>query len=434
MNIRSVLLMIFMAAGSATTLAEYPFHVDEDQIVVTRGDRILGTLPCERIALDGNGRWTRLHAVAYLRGHIARTSDGNLYAHGGGAYGEYWVVKSCRDVFFVSENDGRTWSKGWNVDLPQERMIGTFTVLRDDSFLAMATEPADDVASFYRSTDRGQTWKLVSEFHAAPFNNVYVDGNLLQLQDGSIVVPTHFQVKAPEGSDWGLGLSLQFVLRSTDGGKMWQGGPDDKIWKPIIESKLTVLPVGPDSALPGGTFPGCYETGVAQEPSGRLIAALRFSGPQRPWHKTIMKEWGGRQADGVGRIFRQVMFSTSQDGGKTWATMRPFFDADGEPVIVQQETNGQLIPLGDGRIALVHQRRFGPYQIIARFSVDNGKTWLHEEYRLSKGFGFTSSVLLDDGTIVTATGQSISNDDNNRVSIIRWKPPSKEELLANVEQ
>jgi hypothetical protein len=143
-----------------------------------------------------------------------------------------------------------------------------------------------------------------------------------------------------------------------------------------------------------------------------------------------MKEWGGRPADGVGRIFRQVMFSSSEDGGKTWAMMRPFFDARGEPVIIQQETNGQLVPLGDGRIALVHQRRFGPFQIIVRFSIDHGKTWLHEEYRLSKGFGFTTNVLLDDGTIVTATGQSIRGQQDHQVSVIRWKPPSREELLA----
>ena len=240
-----------------------------------------------------------------------------------------------------------------------------------------------------------------------------------------------FQVKAPEGTDWGLGLSLQFVLRSTDGGRTWQGGPDPALWKPLIESKLTAIPLGPDSRVTRrGRFPVGTKQASRRESSGRLIAALRFSGPQRSWHAGMMNEWGGRAADGVGRIFRQVMFSTSQDGGKTWATMRPFFDARGEPVIIQQETNGQLVPLGDGRIALVHQRRFGPYQLIARFSVDGGKTWLHDEYRLSKGFGFSTNVLLDDGTIVTSVGQSIPGDPHDRVAIIRWQPPSTEELLA----
>ena len=429
----AVFALVLVQQWRTTAAGQYPFHLDDSQIVITRGDRVLGTLPCERVSLDGKGLWTRLHDVAYIRAHVARTSDGKLYVHGGGAYGAYWVVESCDDVFFVSEDDGRTWSEGWHVDLPDKRMIGTFTVLADDSFLAMATQPSGDVASFYRSADRGKTWTLVSEIHAAPFKTLSVDGNLLQLQDGSIIVPTHFSVKAPEGTYWGLNLTGQFVMRSADGGKTWAGGPDPEVWKPLIDAKLTVAPVGPDSRVPGGTFPGCYETGVAQEQSGRLIAALRFSGPQHPWHKTIMKEWGGRPADGVGRIFRQVMFSESSDGGKNWATMRPFFDAQGQPVIIQQETNGQLVPLGDGRIALVHQRRFGPFQIVVRFSVDAGKTWLHDEYRLNKGFGFTTSVLLDDGTIVTATGQSVSGAEDQCVSVIRWKPPSKDELLANAK-
>ena len=54
-------------------------------------------------------------------------------------------------------------------------------------------------------------------------------------------------------------------------------------------------------------------------------------------------------------------------------------------------------------------------------------TWLHDEYRLSAGFGFPSSILLDDGTIVTATGSSIEGKAGAQV--IRWKPPSKQEMF-----
>ena len=50
-------------------------------------------------------------------------------------------------------------------------------IVADIGATTSATEPADNVASYYRSTDRGKTWKLVSETHAAPFNSVYVDGN-----------------------------------------------------------------------------------------------------------------------------------------------------------------------------------------------------------------------------------------------------------------
>ena len=76
---------------------------------------------------------------------------------------------------------------------------------------------------------------------------------------------------------------------------------------------------------------------------------------------------------------------------------------------------------------LVHQRRFGPYQNIARVSVDGGKTWLHDEYRLTAGFGFANSLLLDDGTIVTVTGKSLGG--KHAAQVIRWRLPSKQELI-----
>ena len=142
-----------------------------------------------------------------------------------------------------------------------------------------------------------------------------------------------------------------------------------------------------------------------------------------------MEAWGGRPADNVGRIFRQVMFSTSTDGGRTWAMMQPFADADGKPVIVQQETNGQLVPLPNGRLVLVHQRRFGPMQVIARVSDDNGLTWSHDEYRLSAGFGYSGNTVLPDGTIVTVTGQTLASQGlegpnaDNRAQVIRWRLP-----------
>ena len=160
--------------------------------------------------------------------------------------------------------------------------------------------------------------------------------------------------------------------------------------------------------------------GIAQHPDGRILAALRFSGPQWPWHKKYIEAWGGKPADNVGRIFRQVMFSTSDDGGVTWELMRPFADAEGKPVIVQQESNGQLVPMPGGRLVLVHQRRFGPYQLIARVSEDNGKTWLHDEYRLSAGFGYSGNVVLPDGTIITVTGKSLGG---HKAQVIRWRLP-----------
>jgi len=401
--------------------AEYPFHQKTDELVVTRGGEVIRTLPCERIPLDGKGRWgVGPSGYHYIRGIPGQTSDGNIYAQVGGAYGGYWVVKTCQNVMFASEDQGRTWTS-WNVDLPKQRIIGAFTVLRDDSFLAATTEPTDDRVCYYRSIDRGRTWKLLSELSAAPFNIMYLDGNLLELRDGTILSVLHFKVEGPADGGLSQDLSMQYLVRSTDGGKTWQGGPDPKVWKAIIDAKLMVSPTGPDSRVPGGTFPGCYETGLAQDRSGRVVAALRFSGPPWYWHKKFTKAWGGKAPDSHGRIFKQVMFSSSPDGGQTWDSMRPFADANGKSVIVQLESNGQLVPLPDGRLVLVHQRRFGEWQLIARVSNDNGATWSHDEYRLSAGFGFSGNTVLDDGTILTVTGNSVNGKAGAQV--IRWRLP-----------
>jgi len=417
-------IVVCIAFLSIHAFADYPFHENPDELVVTRGDTVLRKLPCERVVLDGGeGRWRSTGEYAYIRGQVGRTSDGTLYTWVGGAWGAYYIAESARNVMFASEDEGRTWPKQWNVDLPKKRMIGNFLVLSDDSFLASATEPGDDRVSFYRSTDRGLTWNEISQLKPGPFQKMYLDGNMLELQGGMILLPVIYSVPAPEGTDWKLDLGLQFMMRSTDRGKTWHNGPDPAVWKPLIDAKLTVAPVGPRSRIPGGTFPGCFETGLAQEQSGRLLAALRFSGAPWPWHESMKEAWGGREADGVGRIFRQVMFSTSTDGGLNWEMMRPFADADGESVIIQQETNGQLLPLPDGRIVLIHQRRFGPFQLIGRVSPDGGKTWLHDEFRLMAGFGYSGNLLLDDGTVVTACGHSL--DGKHRAMVMRWRVPSK---------
>ena len=414
---------------------DYPFHSDPAKLVVTRGGEVVTTLPCERIPLDGKGRWSTLRGqnLAYVRGQVGQTSDGRLYAHLGGCWGHYWAVSAARNVMFESQDRGRTWTS-WNVDLPEGRIIGEFHVLNDDTFLAGATQSSDNCVSYYSSSDRGRTWTLISEVKSDPFTAIFIDGNLTQLADGTILSVVHYAVLPPPEVHFSQAVYAGYVQRSSDGGRTWSARPDPEFWKPLIDAKLLVAPTGPTSRIPGpgGTFPGTWEIGLAQDASGRVLGAMRFSGAQWPWHKRMMVQWGGRPADDVGRIFRQVMSSDSTDGGLTWTPLRPFADAHGVPIIVQQETNGHLLPLPDGRVVLVHQRRFGAHQIIGRVSLDGGETWLHDEYRLSAGFGFSDSVLLDDGTIVTVMGKSAGG--KHGAQAIRWRLPSMAQLREHAKQ
>lgn len=395
------------------------YFANPNEIVVTRDGEVVKTLPCNRVPLDGHGRWKAFHGHAYINAQVHQTSDGVLYAQVGGPYGAYYVVECTRSVMFASKDSGETW-ESWDVDLPHDRVIGTFAILQDDTFLAAATEPADNRVSYYVSTDRGSSWSLRSEVSADPFDYLHVDGNLLQLSDGTVVSPLHFSLAEEEGP---FRLTLQCLLRSTDSGQTWrQGRPDASLWKPLIDAGLGIRSLGPEAHIPGGTFPGCYEVGIAEGAKGELLAALRYSGPQQHWHKDFKDAWRGGEPDSIGRVFRQVMFSSSPDGGVTWEAMRPFADSDGRPVIAQQETNGSLVPLSGGRLLLIHQRRFGdPYQLIGRLSEDNGQTWLPDEYHLSAGFGFPGSVVLEDDTIVTVTGKSLGGIHGAEAII--WKLP-----------
>ena len=79
-------IVVCNAFLSIHAFADYPFHENPDELVVTRGDTVLRKLPCERVVLDGGeGRWQSTGEYAYIRGQVGRTSDGTLYTWVGGA-------------------------------------------------------------------------------------------------------------------------------------------------------------------------------------------------------------------------------------------------------------------------------------------------------------------------------------------------------------
>ena len=149
-----------------------------------------------------------------------------------------------------------------------------------------------------------------------------------------------------------------------------------------------------------------------------------------------MATWGEAPTapDAHGRLFRHVVLGQSPDGGITWERLRPVLDAGGTPLMAHGECNGELLQVPDGRLVLVHQTRYaegperargyyrGRSQLCARVSEDGGETWLPPRYRLLFGFGYSSSLALDDGTIVTASGASLGdNGDPRRAAVIRWR-------------
>ena len=144
----------------------------------------------------------------------------------------------------------------------------------------------------------------------------------------------------------------------------------------------------------------------------------------------MVEAWhGASQPDAHGRLFRIILRGSSPDGGLTWGDFGPIADAAGETLLIHGECNGELVCLPDGRVVLVHQRRYPGFesQIIGRVSEDGGRTWRRDEYRVNAGFGYPSSLALEGGTIITAVGQTFANPaggdpvEGFGAAVIRWR-------------
>lgn len=252
---------------------------------------------------------------------------------------------------------------------------------------------------------------------------------LTQLRDGTLLFPVCRWQQQPEGMP---NRSPQYVFRSTDGGRTWTGGGGRDFWRKPNQAQAIVDASTPQTNWPGegGTFPGCFETHVLELADGGLLAALRYSGHPTRWHKDKLSAWGGKDPpDGLGRFFKQVFTADSRDGGRSWHNLRPLWDAQKKPVLIFGETHGQLVQIPDGRIVLVHDYRY-PYeqaQVAAQVSDDGGQTWQPVRYRVSFRYGYPSSIALDDGTIITVTGNKPigggARTDNlpYSVQVIRWR-------------
>lgn len=394
---------------------EHPFYPGRDKLVVEH-DGEQTTQPCERIQLDYPDLMGRAEVC------MGRTRNGDLYAAVAATCGAMGEGIQPTQRLFCSSDGGYAW-RGWPIELSDVNAMTAFTVLLDDVFLIAATEPSRSRIRFYRSTDRGRTWQAVSEVPAEPFEHIG-EGflSLTPLKDGTILFPVCRWNKASEGTP---NRFPQHVFRSTDGGMTWQGGGG------LNDAHVAPVGSGPTSRWPGmgGTFPGCCETHLLELSDGKLLAAFRYSGHPQPWHKEKVREWGGHpEGDGIGRLFKHVFLGDSSDGGRTWTDLRPLFDAEESALLVYGECHGQLAELPDGRLVLVHDRRY-PYdqgETIGRVSGDGGSTWFRDVYHLSDGSGYPASAALEDGTIVTVVGNTRLDAQSRpivpwSVQAVRWR-------------
>ena len=133
---------------------------------------------------------------------------------------------------------------------------------------------------------------------------------------------------------------------------------------------------------------------------GTLFAAYRTHRPQSPPPRSTM------------------YYTRSEDGGKTWETLRPS-GLDGLPP--------HLLLLKDGRILLSYARRNEPNRIEAVISEDGGKTFgapiiLEEfpQHAYPGDFGYPSTAQLSDGSLITVYYAVYGEDKKPSILYTKW--------------
>ena len=124
-----------------------------------------------------------------------------------------------------------------------------------------------------------------------------------------------------------------------------------------------------------------------------------------------------------------------EEGESEGADRRPAAaeQGDGDHPLTRMygQAHGDLVALPGGGVVATFENRY-PYAdggaMLARVSWDGGQTWEPELYKLSRGHGYSGSVVLKDGTIVTLAGDGqlsrAGRPTGRRYTLqaVRWKP------------
>ena len=302
-------------------------------------------------------------------------------------------------VWALRYNDGRKHGSSASADQPQ--------VHEDDSY-CMDTWMT-------RSCDRGQTWEPTTPLDPSPFDAICDQATLLQLRDGRIIVPLRVQACSRPGRTLSLSENaLSSILYCSD--------DDGRTW-----SQLSRFP---DHSP---------EPDLLELPGGEILAYIRYQRCKLPDDPpelaTDQRLYSapGAPTDLGQAVFQHSAFSSSADGGKTWAPPRL--------VTGSAQQSGSLVRLSDGTLIMT----FGRYGQRFMLSYDDGQTWGKAVYQLYQCGQYARSIALNDDTIVTVhdnretwgkKGRVLRCYDNTvvsdgitdtpqRLGVLRWRVPSR---------
>ena len=323
------------------------------------------------------------------------------------------IEPAGRNALIHSDDHGKTWSKPrwFHVDASNTPDVGSvvgLTSLGAGKLMACSGDISADIHWF--SSDYGEKWEqYVPPVVAA---ERYVWDPLLVLRDpggrAERLVQEYFGPIRPR-------VSQGYLRSSTDEGKTWTEG------------------------IPIPQWIGISEVNIIRAVKGDWVAACRTDNPKR-FESPIV---GKQPPDGLQALdcYSGLGVSVSQDEGKTWSDLKMLYEWG--------RHHPSMVLMPDGKIVMTYVVRLGyphtadgfsQFGVEAVVSSDNGQTWdLDHRYVLAIWVGSikganawycgvqsTSTVLMPDGTILTAFGTGFRNRSetlmcNMDVAVVHWK-------------
>ena len=364
--------------GVLVTPAQLQAMQANDYILHVRDGR-LHEVPVEKIRLprDPQGHTQRLC--------MAQSPNGTLYA-------------AQHTLLHKSSDGGRTWTHlardptvcdGWRIAFDGRGAI-----------INVGQVGPDEPPTVFASYDDGLHWTAIGQIDIGAEEVLSLGFSMTRLADDTLLVPVLVGAdRIGDGKQAAQRPATCRIYRSTDGGRTW-----------------------PHYSVLGDW---CCEVNVAQMPSGKLLASIRYQRPSLPDDPPDLLQRTGALAANHNIPFKHVFIAHSDDNGLSWSKPRQL-------ATVLGQCYGHGVGLSKNRAIIVTDHRY-PREMgggRAMVSRDGGQTWANEVYYLSHGraAGYAATLSVDGEEMLTLTGScygDVERWDNcigrTEFVLVRWQ-------------
>lgn len=379
--------------GDRHTIRPHPFVNTEHTIYQLNGTA--GMIPSDAEIYWVSRDWVENAQMPYLAWMPEQSKLFMLFESG-------YPIKAAS---MTSTDGGVTWSAPTLMSSGNESALGLVN-LGGGQLLATGPTAAHNIS---RSTNYGATWTATTP--STPTPNIYLwDPPVVTGPAGGGLYNMASAGWNTTGEPWGSGAapySQGYIRFSTNSGATW----------------------GTAVAVP--QWLGVNEVTMIKAANGNLIAAGRTDYPAR-FAESQVDQYSG------------LVVSISTNNGATWSALNHLYEWGRHHPCMVLMPNGDIVMTYIVRLGYTpDEKGFPRFGVEAVISKDNGVTWdLDHRIILATwsgnvkgdmlwfgGVQSTSTVVLPDGTLVTAFGTGFENAPDTTlcqmdVAVIRWKIPS----------